>query len=169
MILVTVGGQLPFDRLVRTVDEWALENGRRDLYAQIGRGRYEPQAFSWSRFLDPLEFRRRAAEATCLVAHAGMGSIITALELCKPIVILPRRASMLEHRNDHQLASARRFRGRTGVDVAMDEAELRRALDGIDRKTSSRRPEGPGDTADAPNELIDALQRFVSPPNDLRG
>ncbi len=54
-----------------------------------------------------------------------MGSILTALELEKPIIIFPRRAALGEHRNEHQLATAKKFSGRTeGVYVAFDEAEL---------------------------------------------
>ncbi len=35
MIFVTVGEQLPFDRLVRAVDEWAAASGK-EVFAQIG-------------------------------------------------------------------------------------------------------------------------------------
>ena len=44
MILVTVGTDLPFDRMVRVVDDWAGETGRRDVFAQIGEGGWEPPA-----------------------------------------------------------------------------------------------------------------------------
>jgi UDP-N-acetylglucosamine transferase subunit ALG13 len=187
VILVTVGGQLPFDRLIRTVDQWAARVGRDDLFAQIGRGTYQPDSFVWGRFLNPLDFRKRASEASCIVAHAGMGSIITALELGKPIIVLPRRASMLEHRNDHQLASARRFIGRPGVHVAMDDAELTVALERLNGpRAAASAPDvldapGPTDELEgatlvetellepvASNQLLDALQRFVSPHSDSK-
>ena len=61
--------------------------------------------------------------ADAVVAHAGIGTILGALELGKPTVVMPRRAALGEHRNDHQLATARRFSG-PGIAVALDEHEL---------------------------------------------
>jgi len=36
VIFVTVGAQMPFDRLVGAVDTWAGTNNRRDIFAQTG-------------------------------------------------------------------------------------------------------------------------------------
>ena len=110
MILVTVGAQMPFDRLVRTVDDWAGRAGRSDVFAQIGHTRWRPRHLQWTAFIEPDEFRARAREAAVLVAHAGTGSILTALELGRPILVMPRRADLRETRNDHQIATATRFR-----------------------------------------------------------
>lgn len=43
MIFVAVGTQLPFDRLIRTVDRWAQSSGEPGV-AQIADGTYQPQA-----------------------------------------------------------------------------------------------------------------------------
>ena len=67
--------------------------------------------------------------ADAIVAHAGMGTILTALELGKPLLVLPRRASLGEHRNEHQLATARRFADTGRLAVAFDESELAQRLD----------------------------------------
>ena len=104
MIFVTVGAQMAFDRLVRTVDEWAATRGRKDVFAQIGPTEWRPRHIEWVAFLPPEDFRKRVADATMVVAHAGMGSIITALELGKPILVMPRRGHLQETRNDHQVA-----------------------------------------------------------------
>lgn len=132
MILVTVGAQMPFDRMTRAVDEWAGERGRKDVFAQIGPTDWRPRHMEWTQFLEPEEFRRRVAESDILVAHAGMGSIISALEAGKPILVMPRRGDLRETRNDHQVATARRFAEQGRVSVAMDEVELKAKLDGID-------------------------------------
>ena len=55
MIFVTVGTQLPFDRMIRVVDEWVAQTGRRDVFAQIGDASYTPSATQWVRFLTPDE------------------------------------------------------------------------------------------------------------------
>jgi UDP-N-acetylglucosamine transferase subunit ALG13 len=132
MIFVTVGTQGSFDRLVRTVDDWAGVRGRSDVFAQIGPSDYRPRHFVASRFLDPAEFRGRIKAARLVVAHAGMGSIITALEQGKPIIVMPRRADLREQRNDHQLATAGYFARQGRIIVAFDERELREKLDSSD-------------------------------------
>ena len=80
-------------------------------------------------FVDPAEFRERVESASVVVAHAGMGSIITALELGKPIIVMPRRGDLGEHRNDHQLATARRFAEQGRIIVTFNERELLETLD----------------------------------------
>ena len=53
-----------------------------------------------------------------------MGSILTALQYRKPIIIMPRRAALGEHRNDHQLATAKWLGNKSGIFVAEDETAL---------------------------------------------
>ena len=53
-----------------------------------------------------------------------MGSIITALELGKRIIVMPRRADLGEHRSDHQVATAKRFAEQGRIEVAFNEREL---------------------------------------------
>ena len=92
-----------------------------------------------------------------IVAHAGMGSILTALEYGKPILVMPRRGDLRETRNDHQVATAQRFRGLPHVAVAFDEQELVEKLDGLDRMMCGARI-GPH----ASPELLAALREFVN-------
>ncbi|MEW6252350.1 MAG: glycosyltransferase [Planctomycetota bacterium] len=132
MLFLTVGAQMPFDRLVRTVDHWAGLHERRDVFAQIGPAEYTPSYLRFERFLAPAAFRTAFAAADLVVAHAGMGTIITALELAKPILVMPRRGSLGETRNDHQIATAARFGDLGLVHVAADEVELQAALDRLD-------------------------------------
>ena len=124
MILVTVGAQMPFDRLIMAVDRWARMAGRDDVFAQIGEGSYVPKCARSVRHMNPSEFRQRVIEADLVVAHAGMGTILTALELGRPILVMPRRGELMETRNDHQIATATQLAANGRVSVAMDEAEL---------------------------------------------
>jgi len=129
VILVSVGSQAPFDRLIRAVDEWARLRGRSDVCAQIANGRYSPKHIGFIDFVDPSEFKRLVRNAQILVAHAGMGSIILALELGKPAVVMPRRACFRETRNDHQVAAAKYFGEQGRIIVAADEQEISEKLD----------------------------------------
>jgi UDP-N-acetylglucosamine transferase subunit ALG13 len=124
VIFVTVGTDGPFDRLVRTVDRWAGDTGRRDVFAHIGRSSFAPSHIDHVAMLQPDEFRRRFADASVVVAHAGMGTILSALHYRKPILVMPRRASLGEQRNEHQLATARHLRDLGKITVAVDENEL---------------------------------------------
>ncbi len=63
-------------------------------------------------------------QAEIIVAHAGMGTIITAVEFKKPLVVMPKRAALGEQRNEHQLATVREFRKLPLLHVADSEAEL---------------------------------------------
>lgn len=127
MILLTIGTQLPFDRLVRAVDG-AAPLLAMPLFAQIGRGQYRPQAMDYCESQPAEEFTRLFARAETIVAHAGIGTVLTAQKLHKPIIIFPRRAALGEHRNDHQLATCAQLEGRPGIHVAWTEDDLVRLL-----------------------------------------
>ena len=123
MILVTIGSMFPFDRLVRAMD--ALAAGwEEEVLAQIGDGAYEPRHMRFVRKLPREEFIATIARADLVVGHAGMGTVITAGEHGKAIVIMPRRASLGEHTNDHQVDTAGWLGGRRGIFVAEDETAL---------------------------------------------
>lgn len=129
MIFVTVGGQMPFDRLVTAVDDWAGRSSEKDIFAQIGSSALRPCHLRWAEFLKPAEFEAHVRSARFIVAHAGMGSILSALDLRKPIIVMPRLGSLGETRNDHQVATARRLSEFGYVSVAMNEEELHEQLE----------------------------------------
>lgn len=123
-IFVTVGSALPFDRLIAAMDKWAAKNPEVEIFAQIGEGQYVPDHMTHKRMVGPTEFRQLSEDADVIVAHAGMGSVITAFELGKPIVLLPRLASAREHTTDHQLHTAGWLRSKASIFVANSEDEL---------------------------------------------
>lgn len=156
MIFVTVGTELPFDRLVRVVDEWARTHDRRDVFAQIGRTDWRPSFIPCAEFLEPSEFNQRFASASVIVGHAGMGTILSALRYGKPILVMPRRASLGEQRNDHQLATAKRLLELDKIHVALDEQDLR------DRLASLEQLHVRGSTGEfAGNSLLTALSDII--------
>ena len=157
MIFVTVGTQLPFDRLVGAVDRWAATRPDAEVFAQVGPTALRPAHLAWERFVSPAECRERMRAADAIVAHAGMGTILGALELGTPILVMPRRAALGEHRNDHQLATARRLAEQGAIAVAFDEAGLHARLGGLDR-LGAREPIGRYATA----PLLDALRGFIA-------
>jgi UDP-N-acetylglucosamine transferase subunit ALG13 len=156
VIFVTVGTQLPFDRLIRAVDEWAGAVPGREVFAQIGPSQLQPRHIEYAQFVSPQECNERTRGATAIVAHAGMGTILTALETGKRLVVMPRRAALGEHRNDHQLATVQRFGELGTVEVALDEVELPSKLDDLDRLTIQ-----PAISPYAPDEFVAAVRAFI--------
>lgn len=130
MIFVTVGTQLPFDRLIKAVDEWAGMNRDRKVFAQIGPTNFKPGNIENVDFLPPDRADQLFRSAELVVSHAGMGSIITSLKYKKPLLIVPRMASYGEHRNDHQMATAKWLGTRNGINVAWSEQDIPKYLDG---------------------------------------
>ena len=162
MIFLTVGTQLPFDRLTRAVDDWCVTSPETPVFGQIadpGPEGYRPRHFAWQAFVEPAEFDQRFEQADIVIAHAGMGSIITALTRAKPVLIMPRRADLREQRNDHQLATAAQFEGRPGVHVARDESEVGPMLDRV--LATEGHGVAPGASPFASPRLIEALRTFI--------
>lgn len=157
MIFLTVGTQLPFERLVKAADAWAARNPAEEVIGQIGDSAYAPCAMQWRKQMDADIFRSTMERADVILSHAGVGNVLMALELQKPIIILPRLAAMGEHRNDHQLATAKWLQDKPGVTVIHDIAELDKAI------TTARqnRVEGAFGPHASP-ELLGAVTAFIA-------
>lgn len=158
MIFVTVGGHTPFDRLVRSVDRWARERGCSDVFAQIGATSCCPTYISWTHFISPDCFDNMIEQADVMVAHAGIGSILAAMQHRKPLIVMPRKGGLRETRNDHQLATAKRFATR-GLVVAPNAPDLKYWLD---HREQVRAPGPPQDVAPT---LCRTIRDFINEAN----
>jgi len=159
MIFVTVGTELPFDRLVRTIDEWARRQNRTDVFAQIGPSTWRPRYVEWAHFLDAAECRERMASARLVISHAGMGTIVKARELGKPILVMPRRAEFNEHRSNHQLDAMKQLAAQGSVVTVMDEKELLEKLNNLDKLDSF--PSATRISQHAPRQLLELISNFI--------
>ena len=125
MILLTVGTQFGFDRLVKAVDRCARDEFVGDeILAQIGPGKYVPKYMRSVETLDRGEFDRVVQSASAIISHAGIGSISLAMKAAKPLLVMPRESIYGEVVNDHQVATARRFAELGCLLVANDAQEL---------------------------------------------
>ena len=140
--------------MLRALDEIA---GRHQLraFAQTADPRAELLHIEHKDHLTPAEFRSRSAEAELLVGHAGVGTVLTAQRLNRPLVLFPRRADFKEHRNDHQVATARALEQVDGIYVAWTEADFEHLL-----TTSSLRPASMRASAQR-QQLIQHLRSFL--------
>ncbi len=123
MIFATVGTQLHFDRMMLLLENWARESDA-DVFCQTGPTSITFEKCDHIEFVTPADYEKMMSRCDVLVAHAGIGSILSAMKYSKPIIIFPRKASLGEHRNEHQLATAKQFEGKRGVYVAYTSKEL---------------------------------------------
>jgi len=95
----------------------------------------------WAETVDRDSFAEKVRQAWGLVAHAGTGTIFTALAAGKPLLVMPRLSRLREHVNDHQVHTAERFGAMGHVLVAWDETEIPAKLQEL--KTFVPRPRVP--------------------------
>ena len=154
MIFVTVGTQLPFPRLIDAMDRIAAGLDE-TVIAQTGPGDGAWAHLDHRAGMPPAEFAETFAAARIVVAHAGIGTILSARGARKPLVIMPRRAALGEHRNDHQMATARQVASMKGVHVAEDEAAIA-ALIAAEGLEAAEETPGPGRA-----RLITRIRDFI--------
>ena len=129
MIFVTVGTQIGFDRLISHLDVLACNNPELQFYAQIADGEYIPKNFSYTRFMSSSDFSDYFDSADIVISHAGMGTIINSRLKNKKVIVLPRLASLGEHRNDHQVSTTKRLSSLKGVYTVAAETDLAGAIE----------------------------------------
>lgn len=153
MMFVTVGtGPRGYDRLVRGVDAIAPEFDE-EIQVQIGRGDYVPDNVDWFRFTSEDAIHKLYRTANVVIAHAGAGTLLTALSYEKPIVVLPRREKHGEHNDDHQIELADALRDRPDVFVIDTTDELKPAVE----KARSH----PGGSTTQSESLVQFLSEYI--------
>lgn len=154
MIFATVGTQLPFPRLMGALDALQPELDE-PIIAQVGRSKGHWPRLDIRPKLPPAEFDATFRAARVVVAHAGIGTILSARKMGKPLVLLPRRHALGEHRNDHQLATAHQVADLPGIHVAWEVSDLAGLLTDANLAAAS-----PGQSPSHAT-LIDRIARFI--------
>jgi UDP-N-acetylglucosamine transferase subunit ALG13 len=158
LIFVTVGTQLPFERLVQAMDAWAGNHPGEEIVMQTGETTYQPRHCIFKPYTRPDEWEDCFSRAALVVSHAGMGTILKSLDRGKPLILMPRLAALGEHRNDHQVATAARFDGFSNIYIVNEASELVTALD---NPPVTVPPVDPG-TSENLKQLIGALRKFIA-------
>lgn len=129
-LFVTVGtDHHPFNRLIQAVDKWLEENNSKvDCFMQVGTSqlpRFAPSK-DYLTYEEMEEYLRRASVVVC---HGGPATIMLARFYGKLPVVMPRRKSLGEHVDDHQLFFSRRFSQEGAILLVEDETALFAALE----------------------------------------
>ncbi len=124
MIYATVGTMfLDFPRLIHALDEIARDTCE-EVVIQLGMGKTIPQHCTHFDFKPRDAVLALQREARVVVCHAGIGSVIDALESRRPFLVVPRLKRFNEHMSDHQIEIAEAVERRGWGRAIMDMAEL---------------------------------------------
>ena len=158
MIFLTVGTLFPFDRLVKAVDD-AIGNLwiKQKVFAQIGKTEFKPRNMEYIDMLDTNKFISMVKDSEYLISHAGIGSIILALEHNKPLLVMPRVKRLREHVNDHQIATAKKFEEIGLILAVYDVKDLPDGISKLKKFVPRTRNTYPDAVVDRINHFLDSL------------
>jgi beta-1,4-N-acetylglucosaminyltransferase len=112
LILVSLGThEQPFERALDLVEALA---GEEDVVVQHGHTPARPgtSGVRWLRFVSYEEMVALVREASGVLCHAGVGTVMTTLGLGRTPVVVPRLRRLGEHVDDHQLQITRALAAR---------------------------------------------------------
>lgn len=137
MILVLLGTQNnSFHRLLEEIEK-NIENGniKEEVIVQAGYTKFEPRTkkkpikiFST---IAKTELDKLIGQASLVISHGGVGSMVTANQKGKKVIAVPRYKKYHEHVNDHQVETIEIFAKRGYVMPVKNVEELGQALKDI--------------------------------------
>ena len=135
MIFVTVGThEQPFDRLVKKMDDLVAEGVIQEpVMIQTGYSTYEPKHCSFQKLLPYPEMERHIAEARIIITHGGPASFISALQVGKIPIVVPRKSDLNEHVNDHQKQIVENFHNQGYIKGIFDISNLEKEIKNINK------------------------------------
>ncbi len=121
-VVVTVGTMpYAFRRLVKRLIE--ILPAEVEVDWQVGHTPVDDLSITAERWLSAQALQRAIASADVVIAHAGMGSALAALEAGKCPILIPRLSAFDENIDDHQLQIAAELRER-GLAVVRSVEDL---------------------------------------------
>jgi exopolysaccharide biosynthesis glucuronosyltransferase PssE len=130
MIFVTVGNSIKgveFYRLIREMDDVARDL-KEDVVAQIGFIEDPPRHIRSFSYLGYVEIQNYFQQASMIVGHCGVGTVINALMHKKPIILVPRSKAYGEHIDEHQFELANKLKGMGGIFIVDDLNRLKETI-----------------------------------------
>lgn len=113
---MTVGThEQPFDRLVKAIDNLVADGTITEpVFIQTGYCTYEPRHCEHSQWVPYGKMSEMMGGADVVITHGGPSSFIEAMAVGKVPVVVPRKAELGEHVNDHQCDFVRAVAERQG-------------------------------------------------------
>ena len=133
MILVTLGTQdKEFTRLLKEIDRLISEKKITDhVIVQAGYTKYKSDNMEIFDYVSKEDMDRLVEEASFIITHAGVGSILSGLKNNKKVIAVPRLSKYKEHTNDHQLELVNEFSKLNYVIPVLEIEELEKAINSV--------------------------------------
>ena len=111
MILVLLGTQdKPFTRLLDEIEKLKKEKIIKDeVVVQAGLTKYKSEEMEIHGLIQIDELMKLMKKSDLVITHGGVGSILSALQLDKKVIAIPRLSEYGEHTNDHQIQIVNEF------------------------------------------------------------
>ena len=122
MILVTLGTQdKSFERLLKAIDKEIEKGNIKDkVLVQAGYTKYKSKNMEIFKTVSNDRLEELMEEASLIITHGGVGSILTALKHHKKVIATPRLSKYNEHTNDHQKQIIEEF-GKLGYIIPLKD------------------------------------------------
>ncbi len=128
-IFVSVGTHpQQFNRLLKEIDRIASSSNW-SFSVQSGCSSHKMKNANQKNYWSGEEYEKMFKEAEVVVCHGGAGTIIHALKLEKPVVVVPRQKKFGEHTNNHQSEIAEAMEQEGKILVVNEIGELEETLD----------------------------------------
>ena len=122
MVFIAVGTQKQqFTRIFEKIEK-SKNLEREELIAQAGFTKYETNKIKMFEFIEQENLDKYIEESEYIICHGGIGTIFSALEKNKKVLVVPRLKKYKEHVNDHQLEICRQLQ-KEGYIVYLDDNE----------------------------------------------
>lgn len=149
------------DRLLNGLDRVALRHPDIHIKAQVGNSNFTSGRLSTLQRASVNEFEALVKGCDVFVSHAGMGNILLACKLNKPLIIMPRQTYFKEHISDHQIGTAEGLYDRDLIAVVNSPNELESAiLAALDTVTLNNATHNEARKPRA--ELINSIKAFIN-------
>jgi UDP-N-acetylglucosamine transferase subunit ALG13 len=131
LVFATVGtDHHPFHRLVEWVDGWFAHatSSRAQCFVQHGTSA-APRFSDASRYVRYEEVQRLMGDAAVVVSHGGPATIMECRALGAVPIVVPRRADLGEHVDEHQTDFCNRLAASGDIVLCDSDVQLRELLD----------------------------------------
>jgi len=130
-LFVALGTQkFPFDRLINNLEK-LVESGFIDaseVLVQLNDNSYKSSIIPIVNMLPYSEFNKCIHNATYVIVHGGVNSIISCMKMGRSFIIWPRRLQFNEHVDDHQIEIAMLMKNKFNVLVYDEDKNLSELL-----------------------------------------
>lgn len=130
-IFVPLGTQkFPFKRLIIALNNLIKEGvyAPEDIVMQSTIYDVKP-LFAHVGLIPVDEFNKYMSDADIIITHAGVNSIISCMQMKKPLLVVPRLHKFGEHIDDHQMEIALLMEKKYNVLVALDLSKLKELIE----------------------------------------